>query len=67
MVGFDDHAMASVFGLTTMAQPVDQLGRQAAELALTLASGARPSRKTITVPTSLVLRDTTGRPPRLRT
>ena len=63
VVGFDDHAMASVFGLTTMAQPVDQLGRQAAELALALASGAAPGRKTITVPTTLVLRDTTGRPP----
>lgn len=63
VVGFDDHAMASVFGLTTMAQPVEQLGRQAAELALTLASGAAPKRRTITVPTTLVLRDTTGRPP----
>jgi DNA-binding LacI/PurR family transcriptional regulator len=63
VVGFDDHAMASVFGLTTMAQPVEQLGRQAAELALALASAAGPGRKTITVPTTLVLRDTTGRPP----
>ena len=63
VVGFDDHAMASVFGLTTMAQPVEQLGRQAAELALALASGATPKPKTITVPTTLVLRDTTGRPP----
>ena len=52
VVGFDDHAMASVFGLTTMAQPVEQLGRQAAELALALASGAAPGRKTITVPTT---------------
>ena len=64
VVGFDDHAMASVFGLTTMAQPVDQLGRQAAELALTLAGGTAPRRKTVTVPTTLVLRDTTGRPPK---
>ena len=32
VVGFDDHAMAETFGLTTMAQPVAELGRQAAEL-----------------------------------
>ena len=67
VVGFDDHAMATVFGLTTVAQPVDQLGRQAAELALALAAGDSPTPKAITVPTSLVLRDTTGRPPGLRT
>lgn len=66
VVGFDDHAMASVFGLTTVAQPVDQLGRQAAELALALAAGDSPSPRAITVPTSLVLRDTTGRPPGTR-
>ena len=62
VVGFDGHAMAETFGLTTMAQPVDQLGQQAAELALALAAGEAPRRRTITVPTSLVLRSTTGRP-----
>ena len=62
VIGFDDHAMAATFGLTTIAQPVDQLGSQAATLALTLAAGERPRRRVIPVPTRLVLRATTGRP-----
>lgn len=62
VVGFDGHAMAETFGLTTMAQPVAELGRQAAELALDLAAGEAPRRRTITLPTSLVLRSSTGRP-----
>ena len=62
VVGFDDHAMAQTFGLTTMAQPVPELGRRAAELALGLAAGETPRRRSITLPTSLVLRATTGRP-----
>jgi len=62
VVGFDDHAMAETFGLTTMAQPVTELGRRAAELALALAAREAPRRRSITLPTSLVLRATTGRP-----
>ena len=62
VVGFDGHAMAETLGLTTMAQPVAELGRQAAELALALAAGEAPRRRTITLPTSLVLRATTARP-----
>jgi LacI family repressor for deo operon, udp, cdd, tsx, nupC, and nupG len=62
VVGFDDHAMADTFGLTTMAQPVAQLGQQAADLALALAAGKPPRRRVVTVPASLVLRATTGRP-----
>ena len=65
VVGFDDHAMAETFGLTTMAQPVAQLGQQAAELALALAAGEAPRRRVVTLPTSLVLRrPPTGRPGR---
>ena len=62
VVGFDDHAMAETFGLTTIAQPVAELGRQAAELSLALAAGEVPRRRAITLPTNLVLRSTTGRP-----
>ena len=62
VVGFDDHAMAETFGLTTMAQPVAELGHRAAELALALAAGAAPRRRVVTLPTNLVLRSTTGRP-----
>jgi LacI family repressor for deo operon, udp, cdd, tsx, nupC, and nupG len=63
VVGFDNHAMADTFGLTTMAQPVAELGHQAADLALALAAGQAPRRRVSTVPASLVLRASTGRPP----
>ena len=63
VMGFDDHAMAAKFGLSTVAQPVDQLGRQAAELALALTGDAPSRQKSITVPTRLVLRTSTGSPP----
>lgn len=39
VLGFDDHALAAAFGLSTVAQPVDELGRRAAELAV---SGLAP-------------------------
>jgi DNA-binding LacI/PurR family transcriptional regulator len=62
VVGFDNHSMAETFGLTTMAQPVAELGQRAADLALALAAGQAPRRRVITVPASLVLRASTGRP-----
>jgi LacI family repressor for deo operon, udp, cdd, tsx, nupC, and nupG len=60
LLGFDDHALAARLGLSTIAQPVEALGTQAAELALTLAAGAVPARRVLVVPTRLVLRRTTG-------
>ncbi len=63
MIGFDGHAMAEKFGLSTVVQSVDQLGRQAAELALSLAGDAPGRRKSIMVPTTLVLRTSTAPPP----
>jgi DNA-binding LacI/PurR family transcriptional regulator len=63
VVGFDNHAMADTFGLTTMAQPVAELGRRAADLAMALGSGEAPRPRVITLPASLVLRASTGRPP----
>ena len=63
VVGFDNHAMADTFGLTTMAQPVAQLGQRAADLALALVAGQPPRPKVVTMPASLILRATTGRPP----
>ena len=62
VLGFDDHTMAATFGLSTIAQPAGLLGRQAASMALTLAAREQLPRKTILVPTRLVLRRTTGRP-----
>ncbi len=61
VLGFDDHTLAATLGLSTIAQPADLLGRQAAAMALTLAAGEPLARKTIMVPTRLVLRRTTGR------
>jgi DNA-binding LacI/PurR family transcriptional regulator len=63
LLGFDDHALAARLGLSTIAQPVEALGTEAAELALTLAAGAVPARRVLVVPTRLVLRRTTGRVP----
>jgi LacI family repressor for deo operon, udp, cdd, tsx, nupC, and nupG len=73
VLGFDDHAMAGTFGLSTIAQPVDELGRQAAAVAVSLASagqsrgdvqhpGPSAAPSAVTVPTRLVLRDSTARP-----
>jgi DNA-binding LacI/PurR family transcriptional regulator len=64
VLGFDDNAMSERFGLSTVAQPVSELGRMAATMALTFAAGRSVRPKTITLPTHLVLRQTTGRPPR---
>jgi LacI family repressor for deo operon, udp, cdd, tsx, nupC, and nupG len=63
VIGFDDHAMAATFGLSTIAQPLDLLGHEAAALALALVDGERPRRRNVTAPTELRLRETTGRPP----
>jgi LacI family repressor for deo operon, udp, cdd, tsx, nupC, and nupG len=68
VLGFDDHAMAVTFGLSTVAQPVDVLGREAAALAVDLVGAAVDPRRgadrprAVTVPTRLVLRHSTGRP-----
>ena len=61
VLGFDDHAMARFFGLSTIAQPVAALGEQAAAMALTLAAGEPLPRRAVVVPTRLLPRRTTGR------
>lgn len=61
VLGFDDHSMAALFGLSTIAQPVGLLGERAAEMALTLAAGAALPRRSIVLPTRLLPRRTTGR------
>ena len=63
LLGFDDHALAGRLGLSTVAQPAARTATEAATLALTLAAGETPARRTILVPTRLILRQTTGPPP----
>ena len=60
LLGFDDHALAGRLGLSTVAQPAARTATEAATLALALAAGETPSRRTLLVPTRLVLRSTTG-------
>lgn len=63
VVGFDDHELADVIGLTTVAQPVAAQGTEAARLLLRQLDEpeARPSRH-VRMPIRLVLRETTAPP-----
>ena len=47
LLGFDDHALAARLGLSTVAQPATLTATEAATLALTLATGETPARRTI--------------------
>jgi DNA-binding LacI/PurR family transcriptional regulator len=68
IVGFDDHELASLFDLTTVAQNIVDLGIVAATLLLDTVGNGReegpgaeePTR--LLVPTRLVIRRSTGRP-----
>ncbi len=64
VIGIDDHEMAEFFELTTVAQPVHEQGRLAAGLLLdAIRSGKDYEPSSLTVPTRLVVRSTTGPPP----
>lgn len=60
VLGFDGHEMAPRFGLSTIAQPVLSMGRQAADLAIALARGDTTSPAHRPVETYLVPRLSTG-------
>jgi DNA-binding LacI/PurR family transcriptional regulator len=63
VVGVDDHEMASVVDLTTVAQPVQEQGAVAARLLLdTLVANAVPAPSDVVLPTRLVVRGSTGTP-----
>jgi LacI family transcriptional regulator, repressor for deo operon, udp, cdd, tsx, nupC, and nupG len=62
VIGMDDHEMASVVDLTTVAQPVQEEGATAARLLLDILAGRRTEPVDIVVPTRLVVRGTTGAP-----
>ncbi len=67
VVGIDDHEMAEFFELSTVAQPVHEQGRMAAQLLLdALAAQGGPvgsfASPSMTVPTRLIVRATTAPP-----
>lgn len=62
LIGVDDHPVAELLRLTTIAQPAREQGRVAATMALGALAGTPASEPTI-LPTRLVVRETTGRRP----
>jgi LacI family transcriptional regulator len=64
LVGFDDnfHARHMTPALTTVRQPVDEVGRHAAGLLTRILAGGHPAETEITIPTELVVRDSVGAP-----
>lgn len=62
VVGFDDHEMAAVSDLTTIAQPVRRQGELAARTLLDTLAGQAPD-PWVDLPTRLVVRGTTAPPP----
>lgn len=63
VAGFDDIPMAAMTApsLSTVRLPLREMGRRGFEYADRVLAGARARR--VTMPTSVVLRDSTGRPP----
>jgi LacI family transcriptional regulator, repressor for deo operon, udp, cdd, tsx, nupC, and nupG len=61
VIGIDDHPLAALTDLTTVAQPVREQGRRAGELVREALRGA-PEPAAVTLPTRLVLRSTTSPP-----
>jgi LacI family transcriptional regulator len=64
IIGFDDIPEAGQVmpPLTTVHQPIQQMGRAAVDLLVTLLEGRVPERTSITLPTSLVRRGTCAPP-----
>ncbi|MFT4165902.1 MAG: LacI family DNA-binding transcriptional regulator [Microlunatus sp.] len=67
VIGIDNHEMAAVMDLSTMAQDVEEQGRVAARMLLQLlgAEDGTPAREPVRLPTRLVVRGTTA-PPQTR-
>jgi DNA-binding LacI/PurR family transcriptional regulator len=60
VIGIDDHEMAELLDLTTVAQPVVAQGVLAAEMILTALTEPERPPPAVTVPTELLVRGTTG-------
>lgn len=62
VLGFDDHDLAAVFGLSTIRQPVRRHGERVAELVLGLLSGEVDDPVHVVHPVEVVARATTAPP-----
>jgi DNA-binding LacI/PurR family transcriptional regulator len=60
VIGIDDHEMAEIFDLTTVAQPVHEQGRVAAQQVLSALTGDHWSPEQVVLPTRIVVRRTTA-------
>lgn len=60
IIGVDDHPIAGMLGLTTIGQPAREQGREAASLALRILE-LRAAPESVTLPTRLIVRETTRR------
>ncbi len=62
LVGFNDIPTAALVepALTTVAAPAVQLGREAMKMLQILIAGERPPQRQLTLPTSLILRESCG-------
>ncbi|MCA9957263.1 MAG: substrate-binding domain-containing protein, partial [Anaerolineales bacterium] len=64
VVGFDDIPTAALLNpkLTTMRQPLQEMGRSATELLLDLLKDPEDKSESIIFPTELIVRETTAPP-----
>jgi LacI family transcriptional regulator len=62
IVGFDDIELAEYVGLTTMRQPMFQMGMQAAERLMALIDNPNSPRQHRRIATELVIRESCGAP-----
>ncbi|MFC3522451.1 LacI family DNA-binding transcriptional regulator [Streptomonospora nanhaiensis] len=66
VIGFDGSDFAELLDLTTVAQPVFEMGVRAAELAADIVETGRPSTAQVELPTTLLVRQSTAAPRRSR-
>ena len=67
LMGFDDHDVSSVLGLTTVDQAPQTLGTVAGHLAADLVQGRRPPETRVELPVQIVPRQSTAAPRERRT
>ena len=60
VVGFDDIPLAEVFSLTTVAQPSQEIGAQAAQLLIDRIQGDSSPPQRLHLPTRLIVRGSCG-------